>query len=50
VPLSPISVGQSKRGGDFLISSGRGKLVQLGAANHARELATLPVYWDHHLV
>ncbi len=41
---------QALAGGDFLISSGLGKLVQLGAENHAREIATLPVYWDHHLV
>jgi len=41
---------QALAGGDFLISSGRGKLVRLGAANPAREIADLPVYWDHHLV
>lgn len=41
---------QALAGGDFLISSGQGKLVQLGAGQAARELASLPVYWDHHLV
>lgn len=41
---------QALAGGDFLISSGRGKLVRLGQDNHAREVATLPVQWDHHLV
>lgn len=41
---------QALAGGDFLVSSGRGKLVQLGAGKPARELADLPAYWDHHLV
>jgi hypothetical protein len=41
---------QALAGGDFLVSSGRGKLVQVGAATPARELANLPVHWDHHLV
>jgi hypothetical protein len=37
-------------GGDFLISSGRGKLVRLGQDNQSRQIADLPVQWDHHLV
>lgn len=41
---------QALAGGDFLISSGRGKLVRLGRDNQARDIATLPVHWDHHLV
>ena len=41
---------QALAGGDFLISSGQGKLVRMGATTPARELADLPVYWDHHLV
>ncbi len=41
---------QALAGGDFLVSSGLGKLFQLGAGVPARELADLPVYWDHHLV
>ena len=41
---------QPLAGGDFLISSGRGKLVRLGGDNRPTELASLPVYWDHHLV
>lgn len=41
---------QALVGGDFLVSSGRGKLIQLGAGKSVRELADLPVHWDHHLV
>ncbi len=41
---------QALPGGDFLISSGQGRLVRLGADNRPHELASLPVYWDHHLV
>lgn len=41
---------QAMAGGDFLISSGRGKLVRLGRDNHPREIGALPVQWDHHLV
>lgn len=41
---------QALAGGDFLISSGQGKLVRLGAGQPPREIASLPVYWDHHLV
>lgn len=41
---------QALAGGDFLISSGQGKLVRLGADKPPQELAQLPVYWDHHLV
>lgn len=41
---------QALAGGDFLISSGQGKLVRLAAHQPPRELASLPVCWDHHLV
>ncbi|MBN7771076.1 DUF1513 domain-containing protein [Marinobacter daepoensis] len=41
---------QSLAGGDFLVSSGQGKLVRLSAHYPAREVAHLPVHWDHHLV
>jgi len=41
---------QALAGGDFLISSGRGKLVRLGQDNQSRQIADLPVQWDHHLV
>ncbi|ROQ47238.1 hypothetical protein EDB94_0954 [Marinobacter sp. 3-2] len=41
---------QTLAGGDFLVSSGRGKLIRLGAGKPARELADLSVHWDHHLV
>lgn len=41
---------QALAGGDFLISSGRGKLVRLGSNNQPREIGAFPVYWDHHLV
>lgn len=41
---------QALAGGDFLISTGQGKLVRLGATGVPREIARLPVYWDHHLV
>lgn len=37
-------------GGDFMVSSGRGKLVRMGKGRPAIEIATLPVSWDHHLV
>ena len=41
---------QALAGGDFLISSGRGKLVRLGQDNQSRQIADLPVQWDNHLV
>ncbi|RMJ04111.1 hypothetical protein DOQ08_01431 [Marinobacter litoralis] len=41
---------QALAGGDFLISSGQGKLVRFGANQPAQEIAQLPLYWDHHLV
>lgn len=41
---------QALAGGDFLVSSGQGKLVRLAADGATRELASRPVYWDHHLV
>lgn len=37
-------------GGDFLVSSGRGKLVRMGKGHPALEIASMPVQWDHHLV
>ncbi|WP_100638548.1 DUF1513 domain-containing protein [Marinobacter salexigens] len=37
-------------GGDFLVSSGRGKLVRIGKGKPAKEIASMPVQWDHHLV
>jgi hypothetical protein len=37
-------------GGDFLVSSGRGKLVRIGKGKSATEIASMPVHWDHHLV
>jgi len=41
---------QALAGGDFMVSSGRGKLVRLSASRAPQELASLPVFWDHHLV
>lgn len=41
---------QALAGGDFLISSGRGKLVRLGRDNQPQDIAALPVQWDHHLI
>ncbi|RBW48415.1 DUF1513 domain-containing protein [Marinobacter sp. F3R11] len=37
-------------GGDFLVSSGRGKLIRIGKGQPAREIASMSVLWDHHLV
>lgn len=37
-------------GGDFLVSSGRGKLIRIGAQQPAIEIANMSVQWDHHLV
>ncbi|MBU2874946.1 DUF1513 domain-containing protein [Marinobacter salexigens] len=37
-------------GGDFLVSSGRGKLVRMGKGKPGVEVASMPVQWDHHLV
>lgn len=37
-------------GGDFLVSSGRGKLVRMSQDKPTTEIASLPVKWDHHLV
>lgn len=37
-------------GGDFLVSSGRGKLVRMGEDSAAEEIASMQVQWDHHLV
>lgn len=37
-------------GGDFLVSSGRGKLVRMGRHQPASEIARMAVQWDHHLV
>lgn len=41
---------QALAGGDFLLSSGQGKLVQFGANGQTREIASRSVLWDHHLV
>lgn len=41
---------QTLAGGDFLVSSGQGRLVQLSAGQPAKDIARLPVQWDHHLV
>lgn len=41
---------QALAGGDFLVTSGRGRLVRFSASGGARELASLPLHWDHHLV
>lgn len=41
---------QAVAGGDFLVSSGQGKLVRFGAHGHPIELATQAMHWDHHLV
>ena len=41
---------QTLAGGDFLVSSGQGRLVQLSAEQAAKDIARLPVQWDHHLV
>lgn len=38
------------KGGDFMLSSGRGQLVRFGAKGTPEELAQLPLQWDHHLV
>ena len=37
-------------GGDFLVSSGQGKLVRMGSGGNSGEIARMPVHWDHHLV
>ncbi|WP_298448538.1 DUF1513 domain-containing protein [uncultured Marinobacter sp.] len=37
-------------GGDFLVSSGRGKLVRMGKNKAATGVASMSVRWDHHLV
>ncbi|WP_372966044.1 DUF1513 domain-containing protein [Marinobacter sp.] len=41
---------QALAGGDFLVSSGQGKLIRLSSRQPAGEIADLPLYWDHHLV
>lgn len=41
---------QALAGGDFLVSSGQGALVRLGARTAPQPMASLPVAWDHHLV
>jgi len=41
---------QALAGGKFLISSGRGELIRVGADTQPERLANLPVHWDHHLV
>lgn len=37
-------------GGDFIVTTGQGKLIRIGVDEPARELATLPLHWDNHLV
>jgi hypothetical protein len=37
-------------GGDFLVTTGQGKLIRMGTCAPAQELATLPLHWDNHLV
>lgn len=37
-------------GGDFLVTTGQGKLIRMGTGAPAQELATLPLHWDNHLV
>ncbi|MCL1487099.1 MULTISPECIES: DUF1513 domain-containing protein [unclassified Marinobacter] len=37
-------------GGDFLVTTGHGKLIRMGINAPALELATLPLHWDNHLV
>lgn len=37
-------------GGDFLVSSGQGKLVRMSQGKPTTELASMSVQWDHHLV
>ena len=37
-------------GGDFVVTTGQGKLIRIGIHEPARELATLPLHWDNHLV
>lgn len=37
-------------GGDFLVSSGQGKLVRMSSQGKSEEIARMPVHWDHHLV
>ncbi|MGC8122024.1 DUF1513 domain-containing protein [Marinobacter sp. VGCF2001] len=41
---------QPLAGGDFLVSSGQGQLVRMAANQPARQIARLPLQWDHHLV
>ncbi|WP_150910015.1 DUF1513 domain-containing protein [Marinobacter halotolerans] len=48
--LSDCAGIQALKGGDFLMSTGQGKLMQFGASGAPRELASQAVQWDHHLV
>ena len=41
---------QALAGGDFLVSTGLGKLVRLGATGTPDTLASQSLQWDHHLV
>ena len=41
---------QTLNGGDFLVTTGQGKLIKMGASGPAHELSTLPLHWDNHLV
>lgn len=49
-PITDCAGAHALAGGDFMISSGQGRLVRLGADNNPRDIAQLPVAWDHHLV
>jgi len=48
--LTDCSGVEALSGGDFLVSSGQGKLVRLSAQRSSTELARMPLHWDHHLV
>ncbi len=37
-------------GGEFIVTTGQGKLIRMSSDEPARELATLPMHWDNHLV
>lgn len=49
-PLPDCAGAQALAGGDFLVSTGLGKLVRLGATGTPDILASHSVQWDHHLV
>lgn len=41
---------QALNGGDFLVTTGQGKLIKMGASGPVQVLSTLPLHWDNHLV